>query len=559
MKRLIIAVLFCLVFAPGHSSGDETGNVLHEAQLDRGIKNNEIHSHLLIQKARENRSEALNILNNALRYSPDLPAVYFALARASFLTFSPGRIFDSIGYMVQGVASYFRNFWWSYTLAGSLYLSLIISFLIAFICIIILGLFNNLPLIAHDIQETPSKAILLFIFMLLSAVSPLFLIGGLLFLSGIYMRKVDQAVVYVFLVFLVLSPFLAGKAKQYLHAASSGTVKAIVQVNESQNNAYAIAALKDNEDEEALFSHALALKRAGLYEEAARVFTVLISRKPDPRFYVNLANCFVGLNNYDESVKYYEMAIEAEPRASAYYNLSQIARELLDFKQGNEYFNTAVSLDRNAVAEYRAYYGRSVNRLVADETLSWTEIRNYIRQKSKASPDFPLGLVPSSVVSITALLLIAAFFLVNMKTGTRASRCKRCNVILCPVCEKNIMWGHMCPQCYKSLVKLDELDAKERSAHLLSIHAFQKKKRDTMKLLSFTLPGASQVYAGKVLVGMIFFWLFLFFLVVPFTNIFFSTSAVSHGFIGWISILLAVVLYVISNILTREWINKGWL
>ena len=60
------------------------------------------------------------------------------------------------------------------------------------------------------------------------------------------------------------------------------------------------------------------------------------------------------------------------------------------------------------------------------------------------------------------------------------------------------MWGQMCPQCFRSLIKLEEIEVKERVAQLLSIYEHQKRRRDIMKLLSFIIPGSSQVYAGKV-------------------------------------------------------------
>ncbi len=72
----------------------------------------------------------------------------------------------------------------------------------------------------------------------------------------------------------------------------------------------------------------------------------------------------------------------------------------------------------------------------------------------------------------------------------------------------------MCQTCYASFIKLDELEAKERVAKLLSIYEHQKKRRNIMKIFSFLIPGAAQLYAGKICRG-IFFPLAFSLLAVP--------------------------------------------
>ena len=142
-----------------------------------------------------------------------------------------------------------------------------------------------------------------------------------------------------------------------------------------------------------------------------------------------------------------------------------------------------------------------------------------------------------------------------------AYRCRRCNTILCAKCEKGLMWGQMCPQCYRSIVKLDELEVKERVARLLSIYEHQKKRRNTMKVLSFIIPGSSQVFGEKILYGFLLLWPFLCFLTLSLSLTIISPDGflISHGFIKWVSFFIAIAFYFISNILTRQRIAKGWL
>ena len=108
---------------------------------------------------------------------------------------------------------------------------------------------------------------------------------------------------------------------------------------------------------------------------------------------------------------------------------------------------------------------------------------------------------------------------------------------------------------------MDELEAKERVSKLLSIYGHQKKRRNIMIIFSFLLPGVSQIYAGKILAGVLFLWPFLFFLFIPVTNTVFAGAGLlfAHSFFTWAAIFFAAVIYIISNIITIQRIKKGWL
>jgi hypothetical protein len=110
-------------------------------------------------------------------------------------------------------------------------------------------------------------------------------------------------------------------------------------------------------------------------------------------------------------------------------------------------------------------------------------------------------------------------------------------------------------------VKLDELDAKERLAKILTVYEYRRKKRNTIKTFSFLLPGTGQIFARDVIQGMVFLWSFLFFIIAPLTNYLFilETSYFSHLGMTVLSIFMAALVYIISNIITRRRLAKGWL
>ncbi len=564
MKRTaILVLLFCVIIPSAPDASD-----VRDAQLSSGIRNAEAYSRLLIRQAHADPQKAGALLKEALVASPDLPLVYFELSRHSLSPSAAGML-DSFDYVIQGIDAYGRNFLWSLTLMGSLFFAAVFSFLLSASILAFIRLFPDLPLLMHDIQEDPRRAGFLAALVVLSAISPLFLIAGILMLIGIYMKRSDRAVVYAYLVFLVCSPLVFKTASQIMQALSSGAMKAVVQVNESRGNTYAASVLGNGRDIPSAFSYALALKRQGLYSDAIPLFTSLLDRWPDPRVYVDLGNAYVGLYNFDESKKNaleeaarcYSKSVGIRPLASAYYNLSQVYREMLDFPKGEEYFAAALSINRTAVADYRSISGRTPNRIVADETLSRQEFWRYMRERFTSVFTFGMSLLPLSVLPVLALGLLAAFYLLTTQLRQKAYRCRKCGAILCVKCEKHITWGQMCPQCFSSLVRLDEMDARERVARILAIYEQQQKRRDRVRILSFVLPGVSFIFGGRVLTGILFLWPFLFLVLVPLTNWICvpDSNLVSHGFFSWLALCGAAVVFVASNIITRKRMVRGWL
>jgi len=564
MKRLLIVLLFYMFLNPSSSLGED----LHERQLKRGLRNSDTYACMLINKPPVDREEKITELKKAVMLSPDLPEAYFALAAAGF-SFKVQDILDSIGNLVEGVNAFSRNFRLSFTFTGFIFFCLFLSLLITFAATAAITLFSDISLISHDIRETPSTAILLPVLALISFLSPLLFIAGILVMTGLYFRRKDKAVVYFYLGFLILSPVLLASASRLVSMASSTGLRAVTQVNESRDNDYALEVLQVNNNFPALFSYALALKRTGQYEQAIAAYKSLLERKADPRVLVNLGNCYVGLYNFeegkkaylDEAIGNYSASLKIRPTAAAYYNLSQLSREMLAFSQGEEYFKAALKIDRAAVAAYRSISGRSPNRMVADETLSTAELWSYPTEKRFKADAFGLSVLPIAAVAAIALFLLAAFHMMAGRSGHRAYRCRKCRTILCPKCEKYASWENMCAQCYNSLVRLDGLDAKERVARILSIHDRQRRHRNIMKVLSFILPGAAQIFAGRVLYGVLFMWPFLFFVLVPpaMGSFALGNQHITQMILTAASLCIAAALYSIFNFVTGKRISKGWL
>jgi tetratricopeptide (TPR) repeat protein len=555
MKKFAIPLFLCFLLIPSFSAEAS----LYEEQLNKGIRNSESYSYLLIRQAKANRTEAKNLLKEALQYSPDLPAAYFELSKASF-SFKPEDVFESVDYILQGIEAYQRNFWWSFMVTASLFASLILSFIFAILITVILRLLKDIPLFSHEIQEVKTKAMLL-LALSFSVFGPLYMLGGILIITGLYMKKWDKAVVYLYFLFLLLSPVVFMPVSLILNAPASGELKAVIQVNEAKGNTYALSLLKDKNNPVELFSYALALKHEGRYSEAIDIYNKLIVRGPDPRIFNNLANCYVALNDMEKAKELYKKSIELKPSPAALYNISQAQRETLKFDKGEEYFIAAQKLDNNAVSRFREVFGRNPNRFVIDEGLPFSALWKYIKGRTTEISTLGFSTVSPPFMPVIAIFMAVLFYILDRQLKSRAHRCNRCGEILCSKCEKHVLWGQMCLNCYRSLVKLDELDAKERIPKILAVYNYKKRRRNIIKIISYILPGSGQIFAGNILFGLIFLWTFLFFLIVPIMNSVFvvGMSNFSHIWISLISLFLTALVYVLSNIITGRRLSKGWL
>ena len=551
-----MSIVLLLLLVPARSGRAD----LYEDQLNRGIRNSEPYSYLLIQESKTDSGARRDLLREARRYSPDLPAVYFEMAKTAF-NFTPDGVFQSVDYVLQGISAYERNFWWAFMAASTLFMSTVLSFLLSILIIILIRLPRDIPLFSHDIHEEKSNLFLL-LSLIIAVFGPLYLVAALLMLISLYQKDfLGKFVIYAYILFLLLAPWTFKTVSMIFNAPASAQLKAVVQVNNSEGNEYAISQLSDSDDGVELFSYALALKREGRYGEAIDIYDRLIAARPDARLYNNLANCYAGLNDFTKAIDYYKKSIVLNRLPSTLYNLSQVYRVTLDFEQGEKYFISAQQLDSAAVSGFRLISSRNANRFVIDETLPFAVIWEYAWEKAAGNTAMGLSTLGPVFMPPAAFFVGILAFVLNRRFKNRAYRCSKCGKILCSHCEKHILWRRMCSECYSSLVKLDELDAKGRIARIFTVYEHQKRRRDFLRVLSFIVPGGCQIYAGNILYGLLFLWPFLFFILVVVMDTVFvmGMSNFSHSWLAALSLCLMAVVYLISNIITRRRLAKGWL
>lgn len=536
---------------------------LYESRLDRGLSNTEPYSYHLIKMAQEDRGKARALLDSARRYSPDLPTVYFGLARESF-SLSPHGIFDGLEYLRQGIKAYGRNFWWGFSITGIIYACLLISFVLSMLIVLSIRLPMEVRLLLHDGMEDRKRLTLFCLLPVLSVFGLVSFIAGAFFLIGFYLKKTNRVMVYASLLFLFMWPLFQGMACIFF-APPSPALRAVTAVNEGRDNRYALLVLRGRDDPASAFSYALALKREGYYNEAIDVYKGLVARTASaakdlkgfwmPRVYINLGNSYYAIKDTEAARESYKRSIEIAPLPSAFYNLSQIHREMLDFARGDEYFLEAARLNPDAVHRFTSISGMNPNRFVVDETLPMSALWRFAIDRA------PESRAKGLFLSVVAVIVTAMFYALDRKIRHRAHRCKRCGMIFCSKCSRAITWGEMCPDCFRSFIKMEGLDPKERIAKLLFIYHGQVRRRRTARLLSYIMPGAGQVYSGRMVSGLLLLWPFLFFLLLIIMTMFplIGPSYLSHDWLVPFIALFMVSIYMLSIAHMRRGIQRGWL
>ena len=568
MKKRVCSICFLVVglllgfFSDTYADateriGNQISKDLYESRLDRGLRNTEPYSYLLIEMARQERSGAEELLSKAKKFSPDLPVVYFKLSKES-LSLSTPRIFEGVDYFRQGINAYGRNFWFEFDLAGLFFLSLILSVMLSMVITATVRFPEESRLLLHDMGEDKRKYLFLAALILVSFFGPFAFLAALLFMLGIYFKKMDKAVVYIALLSLLLHPLFLRIGNSFL-SAPSPQLRAIVSVNERRDNGYALQVLRNKDDFASAFSYALALNREGRYHEAVGIFKTLTERYNDPRPYVNLGNSYYGLGDKEAAVGAYEASLTIRPLPSALYNLSQIYRERLDFPKGDEYFLKAAKLDQESVFGFTSFSGSSPTRFVVDEIIPTSDFWGYVTESLNAGGAWTTARGSSS--TLIAIVMVPLFYTISRRLKYRAQRCKRCGAVFCSRCSRVIAWHEMCRQCQSSLIRIEELESRERTARLLALYQRQTKRRRTVKMLSYLMPGLGQIYAGRIFPGFLLLLGGMFFLITSVLVLFSFVGPFpfTHEWIIPFALVFLGMFYIISLVHLRKGLRKGWL
>lgn len=521
----------------------------NEERLDHGLTNNDAYSFLLMEESGA-ASERKALLEQARMHSPDLPAPYFKIA-SDRLGLSLKGVFESLNYIRMGIRAYERNFLWRSNLWGLLTKGILYSFLLTVLLMMVIRFPSQTGLMMHEIKEDRKKVFLLFLPIVFSIFGILPLLVSLLSLYGLYLKERQRAVIYfsfLVLLFLSLSPGI------FRIFSIPSHLKAAVLVNEGRDNKYGLLRLKGMRDLPSSFAYALALKREGYYRESIDIYKGLSERYRLAEIYVNLGNSLYASGDPDGAIEYYNKSLSIRPLAAAYFNLSQVYREKLDFKRGEEYFEEAARLDSESLRQYTLLSGKNPNRFVVDVRLPDSYIWDQMISERG-------GLIRVTSIFLVTLGAVSSFFILDRILKNRARRCRRCGSIYCSKCSRMVTWRDMCSSCYRSLIRMDQMYSRERVANLLLMYEDRARRRMIARLLSSIIPGAGQVYSGRVIEGFLLSWFFIFALISLILSRVMTEGIYPfhHSWLVFPLIFVIILLYGISIVHIRRGVQRGWL
>jgi tetratricopeptide (TPR) repeat protein len=517
----------------------------------------ETYSYLLLEEAgKKSGTESIKLIKEAIRVSPNDPAPYFELFYKT-LSLHPQEFFHSLNHLFKGITAYSRSFWWFFNLTGILSGALLTALILISIIIALTRLPLDIPLMAHEIQENARTSSYLLV-LIPSLLGPYYFLASLCFLSFLHLKGRPRYAGYLLLLALMFAPLPTVYLSSYLAASSSPEIKAAVAVNEGRSNVYAIETLKDKEAIPLKFSYAIALWREGRIRAAAEEYRQLISLKKDPRFYINLGNCYAAMKRLDKAMDMYKTSISIKPLPSAYYNLSMLARDKLDFTAGDKYFQQASNMDFNRIAQFRELRNDTKTLALMGEGLSTKEL--FLFALGRGLKDVKLFSLNGPLVLMAFSLLLIVMLFMSGDSTAMAMRCQKCGKLYCVACERRMPRGGMCTECFRSMISFESNPA-ERVDTIVKTHNYLKKRRRILSILSFTIPGITLLYGGRVFSGIIFSFIFLFSASALILSEFFTFNIYPYNHI-WLTFVLSLILilsYLSGNLYTIGRLKKGWL
>lgn len=503
-----------------------------------------------------NGEESESLYNEAVEIYPYSPDLYFRIANRN-LRLSPSGLVKAIRYTLYGIKRYVSSFWWQITLWGAVAFSLCMA---GFLLILVGGglrLYSVIPRFIHEMEENERRAVYLVVLVGVFF-GPSYLLLAIFFLSMFHDLERVRTAIPVLGLILILTLIGGVRAADILRIASDPLVRDVVRINEGRLLKEIDTDIFNKQNTFVpRFSLGLFYQNSGEYEQAREIFEALKSKYDDPRIYINLGISLAGMKRYDDAERAFAESLNIGKLPSAYYNLSILAREKLDFTHGDEFFNKAVQTDFERVTRYRKIWGDRNPLHFMPEHLDTGELKAFAWEVARKKRG---AFMNEHGLSLLLLVVFTGILLLRKDTGSDAERCPKCGNLFCIGCQKRNFWGGVCTDCFRSLIAF-EANPSERVEQILNSYNYQKKRRGILTLISFLFPGGGLILGGRVLLGIISGYLFLFTLTLAFAATWydFHLDWPGHIWLSWVSLVCAIVIYIVSLLYTRRRIQKGWL
>ncbi len=531
---------------------------IYQWKLNQGIHNHYPLSVALIRESerlqqKEKIEEASEYLDYAGKMAPDYAQVSLAYAQNLWSPnpFKGDRLFQGIGYWIQGQIIFFKNFEEALPRIANLTFWALLSALITLVVFAFYSWARFQSHFAHHLTHMlrfEMSSIPFAILSLLIAFSPFFLGLGWMFLFVFWLlifsiyggRGHRIAVLLLFLVLLILPSGL----RFYSAMVSGITENGIPQIAQANRGIWNADLREDlltlwkshPNDPDVLQALGLVEKRMGRFGEAEERFSRWAQLEPDSAAALNnLGNLYLVTNRVDQAMATYLQAIRLAPsRSEAFFNLGQAYLMKLRLREAEAEFERAKEKKPRYVSFFTSIASsKEPNRMAIDRTIeSWRLWRRVFINRpgqDRIARDFwqvlwmGVPLEYGEGIGAGLIVLLGVILWLNRK-APRIRNCERCGRVFCTRCTRSAVMGNQCLQCLRAFAAKTPHNAKELRRKREQMARYQARKQALPGKISLLIPGMGHMLGGHVIEGLAY----LFILVLFVTRIIFWNDGVPN-------------------------------
>jgi tetratricopeptide (TPR) repeat protein len=519
---------------------------------------------------------------------PFLPDAYFGLALLELKKIPLG-IVPATRDMLAGVTAPLHTAQGRQHVLTILVAALLLTLFATTTIVAVALLFRYGALLLHDLDESfgagrrgPALPIAFFAVLLLLPVLTLQGYGWLPFwwltLMFVYLGKAEKAVVaLLMLTALAVGPLVRTLDDQAL-AQENPLYRASVASLEGGPDSRALADLEDGvrrftDDRDLVYLLAVQYKKAGRYEDAAALYRDILRTEPNDSIALNnLANIEFTGGEFPAAIARYKQGIESSPppevAATFYYNLSLAHLQRFEYQPAQEARSQADRAARGLVREYdRLWKYDKGDYAVVDLGLNeeqvgakFAGVREGMGKKNLAGKDVPaagmdrwLPAMRNRFSAFVALFVVLTIVIARVRGKKMFTmHCLKCGTPFCRHCHLGTATEGLCTQCHHLFVVRDGVSGPARNQKLLEVQKEEQRRARVFRVLSLLSPGAGQVYAQRMLPGilLVFLWYAVLSLTVlggrllPFTEV---SGAIAKPWDLVLAAVLLLITYVAAN------------
>jgi tetratricopeptide (TPR) repeat protein len=385
------------------------------------------------------------------------------------------------------------------------------------------------PLFAHSLGEgslrllpQPARAslsLLLFILPLMLGLGVLWAAVVALLFSGPYLTRRQRVLVSVLLAGLVLFPLAYGEvAARHVTAASRNfaLVQTVEQGGRGETLAQGLRQWAEGSPDAGLPRYYLGqvLKRRGDLAQAEAEMSLAARLLPDAGFVqVGLGNLQYLQGRLAEAEVSYRRAAEMLPAsAPVQMNLSKLYTQRLQLDLSNEALTRSHMLDPHTARTVSYFHGQGQTQFVLDAPVPGEVLaaglaprRRDVRPVAEGLWGRPLRGVPLASLPYVAAGLLTLFWArVALRGWTRpVRRCSQCGAAFCGKCQNNPKEREYCGPCAAVFRRREGVAAFIRVRRIREGEEWMRQERARVGLLGSLVPGGSDLYTGRVLLGLL--------------------------------------------------------